>query len=61
MQGVRLRQFAVGVSVFLTGGVLMKLVLLGIIGITAVVVSLVLCVVYAVCSARGFMRYDEPF
>ncbi len=39
----------------------MKLVLLGIIGITAVVVSLVLCVVYAVCSARGFMRYDEPF
>ncbi len=61
MQSVRLRQFAVGISVFLMGGVLMELVLVGIAGIAAVAVVLVLCVVYAVCSAGGFMRYDEPF
>ena len=50
-----------GISVFLMGGVLMELVLVGIAGIAAVAVVLVLCVVYAVCSAGGFMRYDEPF
>lgn len=43
------------------GGVWVELVVLGIVGITAVAVVLVLCGVHAVYSAGGFMRYDEPF
>lgn len=39
----------------------MELVLVGIAGIAAVTVALVLCGVHAVCSAGGFMGYDEPF
>lgn len=61
MQGVRLRQFTVGVSVFLMGGVLMELVLVGIAGIAAVAVALVLCGVHAIYSAGVFMTYDDPF
>jgi len=38
-----------------------KLVLLGIIGITAVAVVLVLCGVHAIYSAGVFMTYDDPF
>lgn len=43
------------------GGVLMELVLVVIAGIAAVAAVLVLCGVHAVCSAGGFMRFDEPF
>lgn len=39
----------------------MKLVLLGIIGITAVAVVLVLCGVHAIYSTGVFMTYDDPF
>lgn len=39
----------------------MELVLGGIAGIAVMVVVLILCGVHAVCSAGGFMRYDEPF
>lgn len=39
----------------------MEVVLVGIAGIAAVLVVLILCGVHAVCSAGGFMRFDEPF
>ncbi len=39
----------------------MEVVLVGIAGIAAMVVVLILFGVHAVCSAGGFMRYDDPF
>jgi len=51
MQSVGFRQFAVGVSVFLMGGVWVELVVLGIVSIAVATVVLVLCGVYVVYSA----------
>lgn len=61
MQSVRLRQFAVGISVFLMGGVFVKFVLLGIGGVIAILVSLVLCGIHAIYSAGVYMTFDDPF
>lgn len=43
------------------GGVFVKFVLLGIAGLIAVLVSLVLCGIYAIYSAGVYMTFDEPF
>lgn len=61
MQGIGLCQFAVGVSVFLMGGVRVKLVLLGIGGIISLAVVLVLCGIHAIYSAGVYMTFDDPF
>ena len=50
-----------GISVFLIGGVWVKFVLLGITGVAAVVVALVMCGIYAIYSAGVYMTFDEPF
>ena len=61
MQGIGFCQRTVGISVFLMGGVFVKFVLLGIAGLIAVLVSLVLCGIYAIYSAGVYMTFDEPF
>lgn len=61
MQGIGFCQRTVGISVFLMGGAFVKFVLLGIGGVIAILVSLVLCGIYAVYSAGGYMTFDDPF
>lgn len=43
------------------GGVFVKFVLLGIAGLIAALVSLVLCGIHAIYSAGVYMTFDDPF
>lgn len=43
------------------GGVFVKFVLLGIGGVIVILVSLVLCGIYAIYSAGVYMMFDDPF
>ncbi len=43
------------------GGAFVKIVLLGIGGVIAILVSLVLCGIHAVYSAGVYMTFDDPF